>query len=923
MATFKKPRTYNPDLQRNQVQKKNSLNEALGLDSESEETGSESESDEEQESDGEGGISFIEYFSLQKSLRRVTEQKLELTDQLKTTRQELHRITKQFDRATTNSKMQVSILKKAQETQLEEKDSVIDNLKITIQEMEENQEGTSQKTAGIKNMVETITKLSNEKRQLFEEAKTHEHNFNTAKEDLDKIEGEWQEKYNDLQTEVKELRGQVDPVAVEKAKQPQVGGLNNEEIETLRQENAKLREELRELEDRPATVVANSKGGASSEQVAKLESELKKSNNQLRDTKDKLSDANAQVAKLKALSASGSERDKQHQEFMDKLQDELNESKKKSRELNSQVEELGANLKKEQQAHQRVQQEMKALQEALNSEKQAMQNKAAEGETAKQSIEAQLAERSRELQMKSTELAQETSKLKTARSEIEAKQEEISSLQAKMKEKEAELVSAMNEHGTALKEEKERSATVLQNTKAEHAAEIAELQQRAQDSQKDILERLKNVTSVVGPMSATLKTLSSAYKSLRKEARALQGEIGPVAKQCKRDLIKMLADVDKQYKEMLRKYRKEMTLRKKLHNELVDLKGNIRVYGRIRPTISEDGDGPDSKLVINASKEDDQLIEVLNKGRDSTYELDTVFGPSSTQEQVFGEVRDLIVSVIDGFNVCIFAYGQTGSGKTFTMEGTEANPGLNRRALSELFHVCEEKKGDWSYEIEVSVMEIYNEKLRDLLSENPKNSLDIKHGKSGPQVPGLSRQPVQNVQDVREKFDQAKALRATSSTKMNDLSSRSHAILVVYVTGTNLSTGTTSRGKLNLIDLAGSERVGKSGALDDSVRLKEANNINKSLSCLGDVIHALGAKQKHIPYRNSKLTHLLQDSLGGSAKTLMVVQIAPVEKNVSESVCSLNFAKRVRAVELGSAKKTTDSAEVAALKKQIKELTGR
>lgn len=140
------------------------------------------------------------------------------------------------------------------------------------------------------------------------------------------------------------------------------------------------------------------------------------------------------------------------------------------------------------------------------------------------------------------------------------------------------------------------------------------------------------------------------------------------------------------------------------------------------------------------------------------------------------------------------------------------------------------------------------------------------------------------------------------------------------MTGTNLSTGTETVGKLNLIDLAGSERVDKTGAGDDKKMFDEAKNINMSLSCLGDVIHALGAKQKHIPYRNSKLTHLLQDSLGGQAKTLMVVQCSPVLKNVQETMCSLLFAQRVRAVELGAAKKTVDSTEVAALKKRIKDL---
>jgi kinesin family protein C2/C3 len=190
-------------------------------------------------------------------------------------------------------------------------------------------------------------------------------------------------------------------------------------------------------------------------------------------------------------------------------------------------------------------------------------------------------------------------------------------------------------------------------------------------------------------------------------------------------------------------------------------------------------------------------------------------------------------------------------------------------------------------------------------------------------VPGLTQRTVNTPEEVQQYFNEAKGIRATSTTKMNDQSSRSHCLLVVTVTGTNLSTGVQTTGKLNLIDLAGSERVAKSGALDDAKRLKEATSINQSLSALGDVIQALGAKQKHIPYRNSKLTHLLQDSLGGAAKTLMLVQISPVEKNVPESMCTLNFAQRVKAVELGAQKKTSSSAEVAALKKRVKELEGK
>lgn len=169
----------------------------------------------------------------------------------------------------------------------------------------------------------------------------------------------------------------------------------------------------------------------------------------------------------------------------------------------------------------------------------------------------------------------------------------------------------------------------------------------------------------------------------------------------------------------------------------------------------------------------------------------------------------------------------------------------------------------------------------------------------GLHVPGLCSEEVKSVEDVNQVFALGQKNRATATTNMNEHSSRSHALLTVQVLGVNKTTNVRTMGKLNLVDLAGSERVSKSGA--DGTRLKEAQNINKSLSCLGDVIHALRSKQSHVPYRNSKLTYLLQDSLGGDSKTLMIVQIAPVEKNLGESVCSLNFAQRVRTVELGQA----------------------
>uniref|UniRef100_A0ACB8E698 Uncharacterized protein n=1 Tax=Sphaerodactylus townsendi TaxID=933632 RepID=A0ACB8E698_9SAUR len=147
--------------------------------------------------------------------------------------------------------------------------------------------------------------------------------------------------------------------------------------------------------------------------------------------------------------------------------------------------------------------------------------------------------------------------------------------------------------------------------------------------------------------------------------------------------------------------------------------------------------------------------------------------------------------------------------------------------------------------------------------------------------------------------------RATECTYLNEHSSRSHALLMVTVRGVNYSTGIQTTGKLNLVDLAGSERVGKSGA--EGSRLREAQYINKSLLALGDVIHALRSRQGYIPFRNSKLTYLLQDSLSGESKTLMMVHVSPVEKNTSETLCSLKFAERVRSVELGHGTRRSES----------------
>jgi len=262
------------------------------------------------------------------------------------------------------------------------------------------------------------------------------------------------------------------------------------------------------------------------------------------------------------------------------------------------------------------------------------------------------------------------------------------------------------------------------------------------------------------------------------------------------------------------------------------------------------------------------------------------------------------------------------------MEGSTDNPGVVPRAITELFRKMEEMVSEWSYTISFSMLEIYNESIYDLLVSNngvnsltpsttshnnnsngqkEKEKLDIRQGPDGGNiVPGLLEQTVDSDVQIMELIKVGQTNRAVGSHDMNEHSSRSHSIITLSCRGKNRMDGQTTYGKLYLIDLAGSERVSKTDATGD--RLKEAQSINRSLAALGDVINALGNKKlSHIPYRNSKLTFLLQDALGGNSKTLMFVNVSPAIYNLSETVCSLNFASRCRNVELGQAKKVQSS----------------
>ena len=390
-----------------------------------------------------------------------------------------------------------------------------------------------------------------------------------------------------------------------------------------------------------------------------------------------------------------------------------------------------------------------------------------------------------------------------------------------------------------------------------------------------------------------------------------------------------------------------------LLSKMLHLQGNIQVYCRVRPmTLVEIEKG--QKSVVESLSETEVGCFDSRTNKWKSFVFDRVWGPDQSQQSVFQDVEPLALSVVDGFNACIFAYGQTGSGKTYTMEGIAETQqhGISYRTIQKIFHLLNlraqqqraaelfvgsdnddepAKEVAFSFSLEIGMLEIYNEEVYDLLNTSGasmaekkqgaqaaggKASLDIRRSQDGRiEVPNLTKIKVSSIQEVMDILSRGNANRATATTDMNEHSSRSHMVLSVDVYS-GLEEVNMNKGTLFLVDLAGSERVRKSNVAGD--QLKEAGFINRSLSALGNVMEALDRKASHVPYRDSKLTYLLQDSLGGNSRTMMVVAICPTDGSHDESVHALQFATRVRRIQIGAAQRNVTSKN---LEETVKALT--
>lgn len=506
---------------------------------------------------------------------------------------------------------------------------------------------------------------------------------------------------------------------------------------------------------------------------------------------------------------------------------------------------------------------------------------------------------------------------------------------------EAAASSAVTAASAAEEARAEELVRELESTKAARDGEVATLlremaavkSEMAADSSRSLAAATEQVRAVTAQRDSAVA-----------EAAAATTRVTELESDSNRRVLQ-LADLEREVRtlrDQLGSNNQEMTLlrrqslddeveRRRLHNQVQELKGNIRVYCRVRPLLlkgagvgdAAGGAGEASASGVFRYHSRGRGIDAVKPGDAPTssatgglppvgkwaFTFDRVFDGSASQGDVFAEVSEMVQSALDGYRVCIFAYGQSGSGKTHTMlssaDGGEL--GVIPRAVAQIFDHTERMAADgWKFELKASFMEVYNEQVRDLLGsaeEDPNVKYDVKFDAATKLcwVTNLTTATVNSREEVDSVISTSLSNRSTASTRSNERSSRSHCVFRLHIVGSNGHGGNVS-GLLNLIDLAGSERVKVSGAAGP--RMREAQAINKSLSALGDVIAALANKDKHVPFRNSKLTYFLQDSLGGDSKTLMFVNLSPSSAHFSESLCSLRFAQKVNACEIGRANKS-------------------
>ncbi|KAK6775081.1 hypothetical protein RDI58_026082 [Solanum bulbocastanum] len=396
-----------------------------------------------------------------------------------------------------------------------------------------------------------------------------------------------------------------------------------------------------------------------------------------------------------------------------------------------------------------------------------------------------------------------------------------------------------------------------------------------------------------------LKLVREDYSELRQEASDLQEYSNAKLDRVTR-YLGVLADrtrkLDEAALETEARLSPLISEKKRLFNDLLTAQGSIKVFCRVRPLFEDEGSSivefPDD-VIVRINTADDN---VDNPKKD--FELDRVYGPHVGQVELFSDVQPFVQSAFDGYNVAIFAYGQAHSGKTHTMEGSNHDRGLYARCFEELFDLSNSDATSTSkFNFSVSISELHNEQIRDLLIHSGTDLPKARMGSLDCFVE-LLQERVENPMDFGRVLKFAFQNRGSDGLKFRV----SHLIVTVHIHYTNLITGETSYSKLSLVDLAGSESTIEE---DSGEHATELLHVMKSLSALGDVLNSLTSKKDIVPYGNSMLTKILADSLGESAKTLLIVNICPNASNLSETLSSLNFSARARNATLSLGNRDT------------------
>ncbi|KAI0884156.1 kinesin-domain-containing protein [Annulohypoxylon maeteangense] len=473
----------------------------------------------------------------------------------------------------------------------------------------------------------------------------------------------------------------------------------------------------------------------------------------------------------------------------------------------------------------------------------------------------------------------------------------------------------MKEFEESLKKSEEEQKA-LQATIDENLKTIDRLRKRAEDAEESLSKDKGHLGGQISLLSQKLDFSSERIQSLEEHNKAVQLE-------CEKKMQEMQLSAQKRIDEETRLLRdrliKEEERRHKLFEQVQELKGNIRVMCRIKPPSDPEGDAlikfnpraselDEDKidgLLIPTEREDFREPGKMIPGKPKEFNFERVFDDQCTNKDVFDEISQLVQSVMDGKKVCIFCYGQTGSGKTFTM--SRKGDGIIPRTQDMIFGEVERLKAlGWEYTVEGSYLEVYQDKLYDLLASRSAKPepLSVDPISEELNIKGHSFTLLQEQKDLDEMVRTADNNRHTAATAMNDRSSRSHSILVLKIIGTKKNEEgeiiKTRKGTLNLIDLAGSESPDKTRS---EQIYREGVEINSSLSYLRTVLASLGqGKTEGIDFRSYTLTQLLRPSLGKGCRTLMFVMVSPLKVNENETVRSLEFARDAQKVKMGGAK---------------------